>query len=148
MYNLKFVSKKNRAQTEVDVENYYFSDNKLTINELPNAVVASREMGGPGVFSEDGQYVKISDFVKSIDESRELKKSNIQFIDEEVVYIGTLHNCYGHILTDNLKHLWILLNENKLNKLKFVFARYLNNSIGEPFFAICEMLGKPRNEIV
>lgn len=81
MYNLKYVSTKNRAQTKIDVKNNFLSDSKLKVNELPNAVVASREMGGPGVFSNDEQYVKISDFTKSADEIRKLKKSTIQFVN-------------------------------------------------------------------
>ena len=51
------------------------------------------------------------------------KNIDLDYINEEVIYIGQLHKCWGHFITDSLARLWYVIN-NKSDKTKIVYIAH------------------------
>ncbi len=75
-----------------------------------------------------------------------------QYDDEAVVFVGNLIACWGHEITDDLRHFWFYFDEKyaNLKNLKFVFSSGLTRRIMPPsdnFFTLLETIGIPKNKL-
>lgn len=70
------------------------------------------------------------------------------YIDEEVVYIGSLARIYGHTFTDNIAKVWYVL-ENKPKDLRIAYSAYWKNSaIPQYIIVFFKLLGLDINQFI
>lgn len=122
-YNFEYLSRSNPELIEASEFNFYV-DKPLSVKAYDSALVISKELGGPGIFC-GGNYVGEHYFHASrLVPNRISDKLTVDFRDEEVVYVGTFINTWGHCLTDNLKHFWFMDDKrySYLKKLKFIYT--------------------------
>jgi len=68
-----------------------------------------------------------------VGKSYEFDEEMIDVVDKTVVYIGMFNLIWGHCITDNQKHLWVMLHSeyssrnvlSLLRKIKKVITRYI-----------------------
>lgn len=65
-----------------------------------------------GVLSSDFRYIAASAYHNcECNLQTQYVLSNIRQAEEQVIYIGQLYDCWGHVLTDNLSKVWYLFTE-------------------------------------
>ncbi len=62
-----------------------------------------------GVEVADNQLIDIAS--KNYCASNECPIHTVEEVDEDVIYLGHLHPCYGHSITDGLRYVWFFLTE-------------------------------------
>ena len=149
MYCLDYVTPQNLTKAQNETGKEYYCSKALNILEIPDGVIVSGASGGPGVFSRSG-YIEESNFHSGFGKPGFRKEEKAEESDEEVVFIGSFSGTWGHCITDNLKHLWILLNpDNRLNSLRFAYTMLTEEeTLPEAFLEMVEVLGKSRAELV
>lgn len=118
------------VETLNKLTNINYEDNrKLLVLEYNNSYVLPEKNSISGVVTEEGNFVKNTSFHSNLSnevgyEPRISDFENIIEANESVVYIGSYRNCWGHTITDSLKHLWFLFDENYsvLKNLPFVYT--------------------------
>ena len=98
----------------------------LKIRVFPKAVVMpSRgwKDGLGGVLDSNGCFIPSSTFTQGSEKIYEFSSSDVRIRHESVLFLGVFHHCWGHAMTDDLRHSWIFLNPNQelLNK-KMVYV--------------------------
>ncbi len=150
MYDLKYIYKKNKSSIEESIMVNSKSQRKLRIIGYDNAIIASKESGGPGIFV-GGKHIRESDFNNAVCERRGLINSDEEVLyEEEVVFIGTMDSIWGHCITDNLKHLWfILLDNQKLRNLRYVYVmKNTDEELPKNFMKILALLNIHESKLV
>lgn len=84
------------------------------------------EIHAGGVKSKNGSMVKGTGLNSYMELLYDVEESEIEYLDEDVIYIGFLISCYGHVLTDCLKHAWFvnsnLFQEHKHKKMVYTVS--------------------------
>lgn len=109
-YNLSYCSEEVISNFKYHLSKNYFSDKKLEIVCYRNAVVYPGIQRNPSGIVCEGKYVADSDLhcgrlPFSFDKVSAFK---VEDRDEDVVFLGSFHNQWGHGITDVIKHLWFL----------------------------------------
>ena len=133
VYNNQFVNKKLIEKTLVSESKSYLREKTLGVECFKNAVVIPDSFSGLSGVYNDG----IPDERSLLHIGWQNRKPcdfsgfDITFRDESAVYIGMFHFVWGHCITDNLKHLWFLLDKcgDDLRNLKFVYTVLNDNKI-------------------
>lgn len=107
----------------------YFLSSPLTAPSYPKGVVlplkhwtnANMEpTDGGGVCDCNGAFIDGTNMQTNSEEGYPFDSST--YCDEDVIYIGYLHECYGHMITDSIAKLWFLqTDEYKSNPLPLVY---------------------------
>lgn len=87
-------------------------DKPLSYGIYENATLFAAKANGfilmGGVKSQEGEMVKGTGINSYMENLYDCDEANIEFVDEDVIYIGYLIHCYGHVITDCLKHAWFV----------------------------------------
>lgn len=69
--------------------------------------------------------------------------SKENMIHEDVVFVGSFNACWGHEITDHLKHFWFYFNEHyqHLKHLKLIYTLIFDKKPTHNFFELLEYLG-------
>lgn len=149
MYNLDYVSEKNRTGFREDTTLDYCSNRTLHVLEIPDGIIVSGSHGGPGVFSRTA-YLEESNFHNGFGAQEKDLPKDPETSEEEIVFIGSFSGIWGHCITDNLKHLWILLDpHHPLLKRKLAYVMQNDEeSLPDSFLKLIELLGIPRSSLI
>lgn len=77
---------------------------------LPTKFIEN-EIGG-GVVTEKGEFILNTSVHEGIGRGYEFDINNIEHINKTVIYIGLINPCWGHFITDGLKKIWYILENN------------------------------------
>lgn len=124
-YNFQFVDPSMIEETKRKCGESHYEENSLVVNVIDNAyVLPCVDCWKGGIEDERGTYYEHSFIHRGVGGAYDFDKTNVEFCDEEVVYIGMLHSVWGHWITDNLKHLWFLFDErySDLKSKKFIYT--------------------------
>lgn len=85
----------------------------LSYKIYPNSIIhpATIEFDGyhrGGVRDESGSLAAYSCFSGFMELLPDDDGSGAEYVDEDVIFIGHLMQCYGHVITDCLKHAWFV----------------------------------------
>lgn len=71
-------------------------------------------------------------------------------IEEPVVFVGSFTGCWGHEITDHLKHLWFYFDERfqHLKNLPFIWTPLFSTFPSDNFFEMVELMGIPKEKFV
>ena len=76
---------------------------------------------------------------------RSYKPSEVDYIDEEVIYAGTAFSHFGHFLLESISRLWWVIQNNKFN-IKVVFLK--NRPFDSPFLQLLNLIGLKKENIL
>ena len=89
------------------------SDKRLSATCYNNAaLVPSNRFIDAGVLDEAGKTIAEGAFLESCKVRHILPAEEVTYRDEVVIYLGILHNVWGHCLTDAFKKVWFLQTED------------------------------------
>ena len=131
----------------------YLSDKCLNIRRLEHAIVLPGVFFGGGVV-HDGQLLRESMLNRGHYKRDGFSMPNdIQQDSRKALYLGDFCACWGHCLTDCLKHAWALLpkyrQEWNRDEVAFVYTTcWPDEEISENFFQCWEALGLSRNKMI
>lgn len=72
-----------------------------------------------------------------------IQDEEVLFFDEDVVFLGVWPSVWGHCLTDNLRRLWIISNDDFMKRygnLRFLYVPFQNIEPGESFRELLQMI--------
>ena len=127
-YDFDHVSPKMLKETRAKCSQSHFSDKSLNVEVIENGTilpcVGDRGVRKGGVVDESGKYYEQSYLHRGVGGSYEFDDSECEYFNEEVVYVGMWHDCWGHWITDNVKLLWFLFDDRygRLKNLRFVYT--------------------------
>lgn len=128
-------------QIEKDKKHNYINNDDLKVEIIDNGIIHPLELSDTktmenkqygGVTDENLNFIELSlnkritlPDDKDYDDlytgaNKNYNKEEIEYIDEEVVFIGPFHSHYGHFLLESLSRLWFYLDSNNL-KYKAAF---------------------------
>lgn len=131
----------------------FFLDRKLKISCLEDAVIACNPAAGICV----GKEFRSESMVHSFWMSKRFQciPEICEFLDEDVIFLGSMNACWGHCITDNLKHLWPFVTgavydiEKSCPRLRFAYViDEGGRDIPRNFCAILETLGIQKERII
>lgn len=143
--NLDYVDPALAKQTVFEAEFGYFSDRRLGVPAYDSALVLPGTARGGGVIGSDGKLVDCSVVQNGWPKGGFYESGPVESLDEEVVYLGMFYSCWGHAITDNLKHLWFLASSEvdaRIKRLKFVYTTtHIGPDLPRNFLRLLELLG-------
>ena len=84
-----------------------------------------------GAADSEGNFIENSAVHENLFKGKINPIENPEYIDSEVIFIGSMHSIYGHCITDNLKKLWFLRTDKGQqiieNGGKIVYVSAWNN---------------------
>lgn len=150
--NLDYVDPALAKQTAFEAGFEFFSDRRLSVAAYDSALVLPGCARGGGVIGADGKLVDCSVVQNGWPKGGYYESPEVEVVDEEVVYLGMFYSCWGHAITDNLKHLWFLGDESvdeRLKRLKFVYTTtHIGPVMPENFLRLLRLLGFGPDRIV
>lgn len=149
------------------MENYRFDKNQVlyldnikskiilnsSIDEIESGIIApykNNDVHTGGVFADNNNYIEKSKYIGDwfkFGGNYDLSKENIEYLDEDVVYLGFFINHWGHFLIDVIVRMWIIQYKKYLN-CKFAFIVEDNSTINDNYYQFFELLGLSRDQIV
>ncbi|MBE5790338.1 MAG: glycosyltransferase family 61 protein [Clostridiales bacterium] len=126
-------------------------DRNLSWNILENATLLPfayipDNLGG-GIIDERGEYIDGSGLHKGLGTGYDISGMKIHKDEGEVVFLGLWACIWGHDITDNIRRLWVLYNDEFMEKYghhRFVYIS-VDNRDPEPGFAeLLRVLGIER----
>lgn len=151
-YNLNYVYQRNIEPLKDYINKEHFSTLELNVPEYLDAIVSPSFESGRGGVYYNGESLEDSITHRGANNKTypPFDDKNIPYEDKEVVYIGMLFHIWGHCLTDNLKHLWFILNSKyeELKKLEFVYVCVSKkNELPQNYFDLLERLGIQKKQV-
>lgn len=103
-------------------------NNELKCHEYENAIIIPTEDNSwppkGGVRDKNGNWVENSTTWHCEDKT---PFSSYNYMDEDVVYIGSLIKIYGHTFTDNISKIWYILT-SQYNNYKIAYSAFWDDS--------------------
>lgn len=150
--NLDYVDPALVRQTEFEAGFAFFSDRKLSVAAYDAALVLPGCAQGGGVIDAEGGLVKCSVVQNGWPKGGLYVFPEKEVVDEEVVYLGMFYSCWGHAITDNLKHLWFLTSpevDARIKRIKFVYTTtHVGPVMPENFKQMLGLLGLAFDQLV
>lgn len=113
-YDTSFLPPKVLATMPQDIEHRH-STRKLSAPVYHDCYVLPRKnVPGDyritaGVVTADGEYLESSGFHECYGASYDFERIGVpEFGSATAIYLGVLHDCWGHVITDAIKKLWFL----------------------------------------
>ncbi len=143
---LEYVYADFKAKLEQSLTQNFYEDHELQCVQYENAIILPwKEAITPtgeyalegGVVDSDKKFILQSGFNNSCDVYEFNDEEIEEVINEEVIFIGSFVNMWGHFITDCLKHLWYLNSpsynslKNKNLKLVYINTKPLSGSYSE-----------------
>jgi len=150
--NLDYVDPALMKQTAFEAAFGFFSDRRLDIPAYDSALVLPGCERGGGVIGPDGRLVDGTVVQNGWPKGGYYESDEVASVDEEVVYLGMFYSCWGHAITDNLKHLWFLGDasvDGRIKRLTFVYTTtHVGPDLPENFLRLLRLLGFGADRIV
>lgn len=124
-----------------------------TIDEIDNGVIApykNDDFNTGGVFNNKNVFLDQSKYIGDWFQrggDYDLSKERIDYIDENVVYLGFFINHWGHFFIDVIGRMWLVQHKEYQN-FKFAFIAENNNPINENYYQFFDLIGLSRNQII
>ena len=104
---------------------------------------------GGGLVDRNGQYIDGTGIHSGLGCGYNFKKTDYVRTDT-VVFLGLWPNIWGHCLTDNIRRLWVLDNEEFMEaygKLKFIYIPFGEKKLIPNFVSLLRMIGTDKIEL-
>ena len=123
--------------------NAFDKDRPLSIGCFERAIIAPGPVGG--VYRDGEILTESMSYSICCQHDRVPKIEHCDYIDEDVLFLGSYETCWGHCITDNLKHLWPFLQDDlmtRLNGLKWYYAvESASKELPSNFIEMLSLLG-------
>lgn len=143
--NLDYIKPSLLSETQLLYQGDNIIRRPLKIRMLKHSVIES----GKGIFLEDGSHLDESYLHLHHPACSSLKHSKVETNIPEAVYIGMFINIWGHCLTDCIKHLWPILNDD--SRFKELPLLWVPTTPGitmfDSFWKLLEYMGIDRSHI-
>lgn len=142
-----FIKQLHREELQSSCLRDYYLEKDLKVETIDNGIVLPARGTDGGVFS-NGHFYEHSSVHRKWGQAYEFSDTDIVFRDEDVVYVGMWNPAWGHCITDNIKHLWILLDEKYsfLHSLKWVYTA--SDVVESPnFMEFLQRIGVPMGQL-
>lgn len=160
MSNLKFIDDFSKDRYIKEEQTNYFSDKKLQVVIEKNAIILpvyknqkyDTSQGSGGVLDSKGKYVETSAQLAYNMKNRVYGdyeiSSNVDYIDEEVVYLNYFYKHWGHFIIDIVSRMWYLIGRE--NKYKVVLTTSLSQEeiLNGPFLEFFILFGIKKENII
>ena len=104
-----------------------------------------------GVYDENCKYVPASDVMEFPGKHKKYMPwaKQIDYIDEDVLYLGDMHWHFGHFLLEHLGRLWPILNKN-FSKMKCVIMHksIMEDNNDSYIYELLKLFGIKRNQLI
>lgn len=133
-YEMKYMQPKlYKRYADIENKDYEIKD-KLKLNVYYDATIVP----GIGVFDKKKNFIDGTDLHEG-----KIHDYNDEWIPsqeyEEAAFLGTFFYCWGHCITDNIKRLWVFLNDN-YPQCKYLYSAYKDYSINKSFKSVLKYL--------
>lgn len=131
------------------VYNSHYQKKQMEINEyrdatvLPFKILDDGNWGG-GIIDSNGIFLNNTGVHKESTKSYHVDDSELQYSNEEVVFLGMFNGVWGHNLTDDLRRLWFVCDENykkEFLKCKLVYIPIEGFSFSYNFKELLTQIG-------
>lgn len=124
-------------------------NNELKFREYENAIILpAKEYSWPpkgGVRDQNGRWIENSTAWNHEDKSH---YNSSDYVDEEIIYIGSLISIYGHTFTDNISKVWFTIDKPE-TKLKIAYsASWEDSKIPQYVIDFFTLLGLNINKFI
>lgn len=101
-------------------EKDYYLDEMMGIQAVNYGLVfPSRDSNPGGVTDGDGvTFIENTSLHIGKGGAYHYEESEVEIVDEEIVYLGMFYDCWGHCITDCLAHLWFVNDAELLERYK------------------------------
>lgn len=155
-YEGLFVDSRNKLFYLDNEQNSLLKTDPLRVLEIPKGIIlpAKPEPGIPwgagGVQYADFTFVEESKTPKIFGGNYEYKHDTIQFIDEEVVYMGPFLCHWGHFICDQISRLWYVLDKVEHCKIAYCGWNWGNSqtSMWGNFLEFMLLLGVKEEQLI
>ena len=150
MTNLDYLYNPDAAKPSF--EKNYFVDKKLGFQVIEHGTILpykSTPLGGlkgalGGIVDNKGKFIRGS-FVQPLYENKGYTPESIQHSSKTVIYIGYFFPVWGHVITDNICHLWFLKSDffkKAFKNCPLVYIKFWGVNIKEQknFWRLLEIL--------
>lgn len=149
-YNYHYIDKSLLAKTKDKCELKLLKDLQLSISTYSNAIILPTkyldgEIGG-GIISDKGEFIPNSSVHENVGCIYTFENKHIKKSDKKVIFIGLINPCWGHFITDGLKKIWYVL-ENQ-NEYELVYTTTNNKPLPSNLLSVYEILGIDKNRII
>lgn len=146
MTNYEYLYNKEKYGSELTAD--HFSKAKLGWREIPGGTVLpfreiQEEFLG-GITDADGGFIDGSSIYRGTGGSYDLAEENAVYCDEDAVFLGVWPEIWGHCLTDNIRRLWVLNDEEFMSmfgKIRFLYVPFQNREPGGNFRDLLDIIG-------
>lgn len=164
--NLKYKLKLTKDAYQKYSEFSFFSDKKLKVEKIENAIVLPPNIkvnpqnalwGSGGVVDENMDYVELSaqKADNSLDNSvrhRLIGKyhidiENVDYIDEEVFYLNYFAKHWGHFLMDVIGRMWYWIQNPSL-KIVYTIPEKSNDKLTGNYLELLNLLGVEKEKLI
>lgn len=129
MVNLERVSKNEAKRLRAAADRVQIVERRLGWRRIQGGVISSGRQSS-GVF-KDGKLVPGTRLHRqNAGEPIPPNDLDVKFIDKDVLFIGVFNTCWGHCITDSLKHLWFVLKKIP-DEYQFLPKVYCTLAVGE-----------------
>lgn len=133
-YNKKYLSKSLSLQYEKTEGIDFRLEQQLGIRLYNDATI----IPGIGVYDSKCTFIDGTDLHEGKIHKYD-KNINISKVIDEAVYLGTFFYCWGHCITDNIKRMWIFL-DNEYPMAKYLYSAYDDYPINDSFIKLLNYL--------
>lgn len=112
-YDLSYLPPRTRQSMPIDASERH-SARRLTATEYRNCHVLTRRLVPGdwhitgGVVTAEGEYVEGSGFHEIVGAAYPFRHEAAAAHTRPAIYLGVLHDCWGHVIADGIKRLWFL----------------------------------------
>lgn len=148
-----YQAKKSLARLKDCVSYDHFSRKPLDVQAFENAIVVPGGRSGGGIFHHDAFVSGAMVHRGWWNDTRLKKPETILEDDSSALYLGCFYSCWGHCLTDGLKHAWVflpgVLERFVKQDVKIVYVTSgPGEKLYENFLAMLELVGIQRSRLV
>lgn len=127
--NLECVSEKDAERLSAASRRVQIVERRLGWRRIDGGVISSGRQSS-GVF-KDGRLVPGTRLHRqNAGEPIPPNGLDAKFIDKDVLFIGVFNSCWGHCITDSLKHLWFVMKKMP-DEYQFLPKVYCTLAVGE-----------------
>ena len=149
MVDLRYVNEKSRAAFADFIDYESYDAKPLNVRCVEGGIIVPGEAGG--IADSGAMLVESMAYRVVCPERFRRVPETYDVIDEEVFYLGCFESCWGHCITDNLKHLWPLCGSDaaKYRGMKWVFTMvHPEKPLPKNFIEVLGLLGIDEAKIV
>ena len=140
--NLERVSKNEAKRLRAAADRVQIVERRLGWRRIEGGVVSSGRQSS-GIF-KDGKILPGTHLYRGCGGQFLSSDVHCDVIDEDVVFLGVFHRCWGHCITDCLKHLWFVLGglPNEFSGMRMVYCTYdCQEELPDNLFEMLSFLG-------